>query len=102
MSKKELLKKQKHNEEMKKALEVLKEKDVYINYKNDMKKLLDFVRPEYMTSDVFNNECEKVRSKYLELSNNDVFNQYEKEIIKNSASQVFEFQMKAYLTMCYY
>lgn len=102
MSNKELLNKQKHNEKLKKALEILKTKKLYTDYKNDMKKLLDFVRPEYMTSDVFNNECEKVRLKYLELSNSDDFDQYEKEIIKNSASQVFEFQMKAYLTMCYY
>lgn len=102
MTKKELLKKQKHNEQLKKALEILKTKKIYTDYKNDMKKLLDFVRPEYMTSGVFNNECEKVRSKYLELSKSDDLNLYEKEIIKNSASQVFEFQMKAYLTMCYY
>ena len=102
MSKKELLKKQKHNETLSNTLEALKTKPIYNDYKNDMKKLLDYVRPEYMTNDIFNKECEKVRSKYLELSKSDIFNQYEKEIIENSASQVFEFQMKAYLTMCYY
>ena len=84
------------------AKESLIHKGLKDDFKKDMTQLLDFVRPEHMKSDTFKNECLKVSNKYLELSKNDVYNEYEKEIIKNSAGQVIEFMMKTYLTMCYY
>ena len=84
------------------AKESLIKKGLKDDFKKDMDQLLNFVRPEYMTSETFKNECVKVSNKYLDLSKNDIYNEYEKEIIKNSSSQVLEFMFKAYLTMCYY
>jgi len=84
------------------AKESLIKKGLKDDFKKDMDQLLNFVRPEYMTSDTFKNECLKVSNKYLDLSKNDVYNEYEKEVIKSSASSVLEFMFKAYLTMCLY
>lgn len=102
MKKNELKQKQMHNEKLQNALENLKQKEVYTNYKNDMKSLLDFVRPEHMTGGRFNAECDKVKMKYIEIAKSDLYDEYEKEILQNSVAQIFEFQLKAYLTMCYY
>lgn len=102
MTKKEQKMIDKKNENLKNALENLKEKDIFKEYKNDMKKLLDFVRPEHMTNGTFNNECKKVMTKYIDISKSGLYDEFESEIILNSASQVYEFQLKAYLIMCYY
>jgi len=68
----------------------------------DQMKLFDFVRPEFMIGDVFKNECKKMFDKHIAISQSKLYDEFESEIIKNTASRFLEFMLKAYLTMCYY
>ena len=102
MTKTELKKIEKHNEMLLQAKDRLMQKGFKDEAKKDIDLLLSFVRPENMTSGVFNAECDKVRQKYMNLSQSDSYDVYEKEIIKNTASKVYEIQFKAYLTVCFY
>lgn len=102
MTKTELKKKQKHNEMLLQAKERLIEKGFKSEYKEEIDRLLEYVRPEHMTSDTFNNECKKSFEKFMLASESDIYDEYEKEVIKNSAYQIIEFRLKAYLTVCYY
>ena len=102
MTKTELKKIEKHNEMLLQAKDRLMQKGFKDEAKKDIDLLLSFVRPEHMTSGVFNAECDKVRQKYMNLSQSDSYDKYEKEIIKNTASKVYEIQFKAYLTVCFY
>jgi len=74
--------------------------------KDEIKKDIDFLlslfRPEHMKSKKFDDECKKAINKYIDLSKNDKYDEYEKEVINNTAGRFYEFQMKAYLTLCYY
>ena len=102
MTKTEAKKIDKHNELLLQAKNRLIDKGYQKAYKEDIDMLLSFVRPEHMTNGTFNNKCDEIRKKYINDSKNNIYDQYEKEIIENTASSIFEFQMKAYLTMCYY
>lgn len=102
MTKKEIKRIDTHDKKLIDAKQRLIEKGYQTEAKKDMEKLLDFVRPEYMTTDIFKSECEKVMEKHLEKIKNEVYDPFEKEVIKNTLSSIYEFMLKAYLTMCYY
>ena len=90
------------NEKLLEAKERLIEKGFKTDVKKDMQSLLDLVRPETMLNETFKNECYKMQEKYLNISKQNVYDEFEKEIIENTSNQIIEFMFKAYLTMCYY
>ncbi len=80
------------------AKESLTQKGFKDRVKNEMDDLLKIVRPENMIdSNILKIETYKKVDEYLELSKSNVYNEYEKEILKNTAQQFMEFLLKAFL-----
>lgn len=84
------------------AKERLIQKGFKIQAKKEVDGMLEFMRPEYMTSDIFKNKCFEVAEKFKKLAESDVYDEYEKIVILNTSNQVYEIMLKAYLTVCYY
>lgn len=80
------------------AKESLTQKGFKDRVKSEMDNLLKLVRPENMIdSDVLKDKTYEKVNEYLELSKSDVYNEYEKEVLKNTAQQFIEFLLKAFL-----
>jgi len=90
---------EKRNKLLKEARERLIEKGLQEKTKKDLNSLLEFVRPEHMKTDKLKDECKKKFDEYVELSKDEKYDEYEREVIKNTASSFLEFMMKAYLVM---
>jgi valyl-tRNA synthetase len=73
------------------AKERLTQKGFKDKVKKDMDHVLSYYRPEYvLSSDEFKKVAYKFCDEYIEISKKDIYDDYEKEIIRNTATKFLE------------
>lgn len=87
------------DDKLKAALKRLQNKGVEELMKEDIERLMSFIRPEHMDSGKFNEEVKNTIKKWVDESKRDNYDEYESQVIRNTTGKFYEFQLKVYLTL---
>lgn len=87
------------DEKLKAALKRLEDKGVDKLMKKDLDELYEFIRPNHMATGRFKDEVNDRIQKWISKSNEDDYDEYESQVIKNTTGKFYEFMLVAYRTM---
>lgn len=87
------------DKELKRALKRLRDKGVEDLMRKDGDKVLSLMEVEHLTSGKFNEEVKRLVDKWMSESNKEHYDEYESQVIKNSAGKFLEIQYMTYVRL---